>query len=171
MVEIYPGPQKPYHLKEKDISLSTYYRIGSTNRVADQYLIAEMKRSITNQSYDELPLVELNPEDVNFRVASGYFKTTRELRIEDLETLSLIKRVEGREVPTVGGILLFGDEVRRRCFPDYKVQMGFFKGLDKSTIIDSQESTVSPLVDIEEVIKFLKKHMFHSINHKRVKKN
>ena len=55
-----------------------------------------------------------------------------------LETLHLVIRHQGRLVPTVGGILLFGTE-RERYFPDAWIQCGRFGGTDKARILDQLE--------------------------------
>ena len=48
----------------------------------------------------------------------------------DLDTLRIVTKHQGRKVPTVGGMLLFGYE-RERRFPDAWIQAGRFDGLDK----------------------------------------
>ncbi len=56
----------------------------------------------------------LDSEVVDFRAASESFA---EIRKADLETLRLLVPSQGSNVPTIGGILLFGSD-RHRYFPD-----------------------------------------------------
>ncbi len=60
---------------------------------------------------------EINPEALNLRVASGLFAGLREWNESMPETLRLVLRNQGRLVPTVGGVLLFGID-RERYFPE-----------------------------------------------------
>jgi predicted HTH transcriptional regulator len=72
-VEVYPSPLRPHWLKSMGIESGVLVRVGSTNRQADGPLTAEMRRSALNLSYDEDPMPDINPEALDFRVASGLF--------------------------------------------------------------------------------------------------
>lgn len=50
----------------------------------------------------------------------------------------LVTRHQGRIVPTVAGIPLFGT-LRERYFPDAWIQSGCFGGADKARIIDQRD--------------------------------
>lgn len=103
---------------------------------------------------------ELDSEALDFRAASELFASVRTLRRQDLETLRLMTRHQGREVPTVGGILLFGND-RNRHFPDAWIQAGRFGGTDRSHILD-QTAIRSGLVHaVQEAIAFVQKHSLH----------
>lgn len=73
VLEVFPGPSKPYFLKKLGSEKGVYFRVGSTNREADQDIIQELKRSVNHQYFDESPMPHLNPEFIDFRVASGFF--------------------------------------------------------------------------------------------------
>jgi hypothetical protein len=51
---------------------------------------------------------ELNSEAIDFRAASEFFRPIRKLTRHELETLKLVTTYQGRIVPTIGGVLLFG---------------------------------------------------------------
>lgn len=102
-VQIYPGANKPYYLKAAGLPNGVYYRVGSTNREADHTMIEELKRSVTNKFFDETPMLDLNSEEIDFRVASEFFENKKVLNEKDLQTLELIVPNQGRHVPTVGG--------------------------------------------------------------------
>jgi|GEM_PF-3123251 len=53
---------------------------------------------------------ELDSEAIDFRAASEFFAPVRKLVKQDLLTLDVLVRHQGRLVPTVGGLLLFGKE-------------------------------------------------------------
>ncbi len=67
---------------------------------------------------------------------------------------------QGRSVPTVGGMLLFG-ESRERHFPDGWIQAGRFAGVDKSRIADGTEIRAHLIRAVEQAIAFVEKHALH----------
>lgn len=155
---VHPSPQRPHYLKREGPEHGVYVRIGSTNRRADASLVEEMKRYSRGESFDEMPMVELDSEAIDFRAASESFADIRPLRKADLESLRLLTRHQGRKVPTVGGILLFGVN-RESFFPDAWIQAGRFDGIDKSRILDRAEIRSRPDRAVEETIAFIEKHL------------
>jgi len=156
-VQVYPSPARPYYLKAAGLENGVFVRVGSTNRQADPDMIEELRRFARGQSFDEQPLPELDSEALDFRAASELFAPTRRLKRLDLETLKLITRHQGRKVPTVGGMLLFGKE-RERYFPDAWIQAGRFRGEDRSRIADTAEIRLHLPLAVEEAIAFVRKH-------------
>jgi predicted HTH transcriptional regulator len=61
---------------------------------------------------------------------------------------------QGKTVPTVGGMILFGHD-RARHFPDAWIQAGRFAGSDKSRILDRIEIHSFPVQAVEEAIAFV----------------
>lgn len=157
-VEIYPSPSRPHHLNRLGPKDGVYVRVGSTNRRADSFLIDEMRRFLHASTFDEQPLPESSSEAIDFRVASEYFRPLRKLTRATLQTLKITTNYQGRIVPTVGGMLLFGVD-RFSSFPDAWIQAGRFAGTDRSRIVDSMEVRSYLPSAAEQVISFLKKHM------------
>jgi len=135
-------------------------RVGSTNRRADTELIEELRRFARGEGFDEQPMPGLDSEALDFRAASESFAAFRKLARRDLETLRLVTDHQGRKVPTVGGMILFGTD-RERHFPDAWIQAGRFQGTDKSLIVDRVEIRSMPVRAIEEAIAFVQKHALH----------
>lgn len=156
-VEVYPSALRPHWLKSEGMEDGVLVRVGSTNRRADRPLIGEMRRSALNLSYDEEPMPELNPEVLDFRVASGLFAGLREWNEHTPDTLRLITQHQGRLVPTIGGMLLFGS-VRERYFPDAWVQCGRFAGTDKAHILDQRDIREYLPFALNEAFDFVRKH-------------
>jgi ATP-dependent DNA helicase RecG len=125
--QIHPSPGRPHYLKREGLESGTYVRVGSTNRRADRELIEELRRFARGEAYDEQAMPELDSEALDFRAASESFAPVRRIKRRDLETLRLVASHQGRKVPTVGGILLFGKD-RERHFPDAWIQAGRFRG-------------------------------------------
>jgi predicted HTH transcriptional regulator len=157
-VEVYPSASRPHSLNRLGPESGTFVRVGSTNRRADSALIEEMRRYSQLASFDEQPEPEMNSEAIDFRVASEFFKPVRKLARKDLETLKIVTNYQGRIVPTVGGVLLFGTN-RLERYPDAWIQVGRFAGNDKRRLIDSMEVRSYLPGAAEEVVAFLQKHM------------
>lgn len=156
-VRVYPSPSRPHFIKRTGRRSGTYVRVGSTNRQADAQLIAEMQRFAIGESFDEWPMPEANSEAIDFRAASESFAPVRKLSRRNLETLRLLTPHQGRLVPTIGGMLLFGRD-RLDHFPDAWIQAGRFAGTDKATILDHVRLETHPIRAIEEAVAFVEKH-------------
>lgn len=157
-VEVYPSSSRPHYLNRLGLEEGVFVRVGSTNRRADPFLIEEMRRYNQVASFDEQPIPELNSEAIDFRVASEFFKPIRKLARHELQTLKIVTSYQGRTVPTIGGILLFGPD-RLVHYPDAWIQAGRFAGSDRRRIIDSTEIRSYLPGVAAEVIAFLQKHM------------
>jgi ATP-dependent DNA helicase RecG len=160
-VQVHPSPTRPHYLKGAGQSQGVYVRVGSTNRRADEQLRQELGRVVRGEAYDEQPLPELNSEAIDFRVASELFAPVRKLKRADLDTLRIITKYQGRKVPTVGGMLLFGIE-RTNYFSDAWIQAGRFKGTDRTSIVDHVNINELPVSAIERAIQFIQKHLSKS---------
>ena len=134
-VRVYPSSTRPHYIARTGPDAGTYVRVGSTNRKADARLIAEMQRFARGESFVERPMPALDSEVLDFRVASELLSPVRKLTRRNIDTLRLLTTHQGRSVPTVGGLLLFGQD-RLDHFPDAWIQAGRFAGTDKAAIID-----------------------------------
>jgi predicted HTH transcriptional regulator len=159
-VRVHPSPSRPHYLRREGLEGGVYVRVGSTNRRADRELVEELRRIGRGEAFDEQPMPDLDSEALDFRVASESFAPVRRLRRGDLETLRLVTDHQGRKVPTVGGVLLFGRD-RERHFPDAWIQAGRFRDTDRSRILDRVEIRSHPVRAIEEAIAFVQKHGLH----------
>jgi ATP-dependent DNA helicase RecG len=168
-VQIHPSPIRPHYLKAGGPDEGVYVRVGSTNRRADRELVEELRRFARGQAFDEQPMPEIDSEALDFRAASESFAPVRRLTQRDMETLHLVTDHQGRLVPTVGGMLLFGRD-RARHFPDAWIQAGRFLGSDKSRIEDRLEIRSLPVCAVEETIAFVEKHSLHGARIGRVRR-
>ena len=67
---------------------------------------------------------------------------------------------QGKTVPTLGGIILFGHDCERH-FPEAWIQAGRFAGSDKNRILDRIEIHFPPVQAVEEAIAFVHKQSWH----------
>ena len=156
-VKVHPSTTRPHYLRREGLDAGVYVRVGSTNRRADRQLIEELRRSIQGSGFDEEPMPELDSQALDFRAVSEFFAPFRKLRRQDLENLRLQTRHQGRKVPTVGGMLLFGQE-RQHHFPDAWIQVGRFEGTTRNRITDQRELRTYPVDAIPKAIAFVQKH-------------
>ncbi len=157
-IEVYPSNNKPHYLKRKGRSGGAYVRVGSSNRVADAALLQELERYSRFETYDAMPMPELSEKDIDFDLALTCFSPYRKLKKTDLETLKLVATHQGKNVPTVGGILLFGKN-RLSSFPDAWIQAGRFSGVNKAHITDVLEIVTIPSIAVVDAIQFVEKHV------------
>jgi len=158
VVRVHPSPIRPHYLAESGLLEGTLVRVGSTNRRADASLIGELQRYAQGRCFDEDPVPDLNASTLDFDAASRLFAERRELRPADLRTLGVTADFQGTEVPTVGGVVLFGKE-RLRRFPDAWIQAGRFEGTTRRRIIDSTEITALPVAAVEEAVAFVRRYL------------
>lgn len=156
-VRVYPSSSRPHHLKSLGPEAGVFVRVGSTNRRADSALIEELRRLVRNESFDEQPMPDLDSEAIDFRATSESFAHARALKRADLVTLRLTAQYQGREVPTVGGMLLFGRD-RERYFPDAWIQAGRFHGNDRRRILDTKEIRAHLVPVVEQAVQFIQRH-------------
>jgi ATP-dependent DNA helicase RecG len=133
------------------------------NRRADHDLIEELRRFSRGESFDERAVPDLDSEAIDFRAASESFAAVRRLKRIDLESLRLVTSHQGRKVPTVGGVLLFGKD-RATRFPDAWIQAGRFRGTDRSHIDDHAQIRSYPATAVFEAIAFVEKHAVHGFS-------
>lgn len=157
-IEVHASPTRPHFLKSAGAEAGVFVRVGSTNRRADAETRQELLRVVRGESYDEQGLPEFDSEALDFRAASESFAEVRKLTPAALRALRLITRHQRRNVPTVGGFLLFGKD-RHLAFPDAWIQVGRFRGIDRSQIEDHLELREYPVRAILAAIAFVHKHM------------
>lgn len=158
-VHVHPSAGRPHYLKREGQESGVYVRVGSTNRRADREMVEEMRRYARGVGFDEQALPELDSEALDFRAASESFAPVRKLKRADLDTLRMVTTHQGRKVPTVGGLLLFGKD-RARHFPDAWIQAGRFQGTDKAHISDHIEIRSYPVHAVDAAIAFVHKHIW-----------
>ncbi len=55
VVEIFPGPMRPYYLKSKGLVKGTYIRVAGTSRPAEDYMLKELILEGQNRYFDSEP--------------------------------------------------------------------------------------------------------------------
>ena len=127
-------------------------------------------RLIRSELRAELELPHLSATAIDFHIASELFKKRRRLKKADLHSLHAVTEHHNKLVPTVGGVLLFGDDPERE-FPDAWIQCGRFGGTDKSVIADSVECHGVLTKIADEAFEFIRKHTLYGAAITGLKRN
>jgi ATP-dependent DNA helicase RecG len=169
IAEVFLSNSRPHFLRSEGPESGVYVRLGSTNRQADRELIAELRRSVEGVSFDEMPMNELSVDDLDLKTATQLFESSRELNEKELMTLKLLRKEQGRLVPTKGAVLLFGKE-RNRYFSDSWIQCGRFIGKDRAEIFDHIELYDHLPKAVDSIMLFLKKHAMRGADFSEIRR-
>lgn len=148
----------PFFIKKLGKDKGTYVRLGSTNRLADTETLQALILLSKNVSFDQLPCLDAEETDIDWRVAEDLFKRVKKgLTKANAKDIGLIISKSRAYHPTNGGILLFGFN-RLRYFPDAIVRCARFAGIERESIIDELEiSDLLPLA-IDPVTAFIERN-------------
>lgn len=168
VVEVPAGEQKPYQVKKLGVEKGVFVRIGSTNRLADKALRAELGRESRNITFDKLAVGRAGFNDFDLEKIKRYQElkerrlgTPSEKISEDyLEKISAYRKSNGRRIPTIGGLLLFGKEPQSITdLPRAIIKAARFRGKGKGYIID-QTVIEDVLPDqINQAVQFILKNI------------
>lgn len=158
-VEVFLSGSRPHYLKALGPDQGVLVRLGSSNRQADAQLIAELRRTAMGETFDAMPMPELDLDDLDLPVMAQQLGAGAALAEQKLLTLKLLTRYQGRLVPTKGAVLLFGKH-RLTYFDDAWIQCGRFQGTDKVDIFDQADIHEHLPLAVDSIELFLKKHAF-----------
>ncbi|MBL8291156.1 MAG: putative DNA binding domain-containing protein [Bryobacterales bacterium] len=159
-IQVYPSNTRPHYLQRLGPEGGVFLRVGSTNRRAEAPQIEELKRWNRMDSFDEQAIPDLKSEAIDFRAASEFFEPYRRLTPKAWSTLRVTTEHQGHQVPTIGGLLLFGKD-RFSRFPDAWIQAGRFAGTSRTRLVDSAEIRSLLPRAAEEAVAFARKHLTH----------
>ena len=163
---IYRGSMPPYYLKDKGKLKGTYIRVGSTNKLADETIIAELERRRRNISFDSEVVMDKSADELDI---SGFKllykeKTGEDLNIQVLRKLELVKTEQDKEYPTKALLLFSDDNLRNSMFPNAKVECARFKGTGTEEFLDQKSIIVHIGLQAEETYNFVLRHINKAAN-------
>ncbi len=160
-IHVYKGSMPPYYLKNKGKLEGTYIRVGSTNRLADENIIADLERKRRNLSFDSSVVMDKEFPDIEIKRFAQLYKekTGEELNIQVLRKLDLIKEEQGKLYPTNALILLSDDELRYSIFPNAKIECARFKGVETDEFVDQKTIETNIVEQVEEAYNFVLRHI------------
>ncbi|MBM4038870.1 MAG: hypothetical protein FJ290_10175 [Planctomycetes bacterium] len=160
----------PYYVRSEGPELGVYVRLGSTNRAAGPEMLAELRLLARNTFYDEQPCPQASSDDLDVRVASELFAAvSRPLTPPKLRSLGLLVEQGGREVPSIGAVLLFG-KTRERFFPSAALRCARFLGKDTARFLDQAEIDEHLPKAVDSAVAFIERHTRQGIEIGRVRR-
>lgn len=170
VVEIYPGANRPYYLKQIGKEHGTYIRIGGTSRPADFMKIKELELEGINQSWDELTCIgyQVTEEAIerlcrdirSYMIRSSNEEEQKEIPnvgVEQLLNWKILKKTEEGLKATNAFVLLTSDYFRFA-----RIQCALFKGTDRDEFIDRKEYSGPLYEQIESAYQFVLRHINRS---------
>jgi len=154
VIEVFRGALLPYYLKQKGKLKGTFVRVGSTNRLADERIIAELQRQRLNKSFDEEENFEFDLDNLDLSIIYKQFeKIEKKCDYEKLKNLKLIKAFNNKDIATNALSIILGK------FDNSSIKCARFKGTTKEVFIDKKEFNQDLFFNLEKTIKFLKNHL------------
>ena len=166
VVEIFPGMEKPYFVKELGMMDGTYVRVGGATRLAEPYQVQELLLSGTNSSADQLA-AESTVSDVEieefcrmmYREAGkrrvGDEDVVR-LQKEDLLAWKLLREEEGECRATGGWHLLTGSA--EELFPEGFIQCAEYLGATRLDFVGGEEFAGSLTEQVDGAADYVHAH-------------
>ncbi len=161
VVEIFPGFQKPYYLKDKGKHKGTYVRIGSVNRLASEETLVSLERDKRKISYDEVVAYEFTAGTINLKRFIADYTTSSGKPLPEEKLLNLGLFVLERETlfPTHAALLLSDSPDRKRFFPYAKIECARFKGTETKVFLDQATIDEPIYATIEPCMAFIKRNI------------
>jgi len=147
VVEIFPGMEKPYFIKEAGMMDGAYVRVGGATRLAEPYQVQELLLSGTNSSADQLA-AENAVDDVEIEEFCRMMYREAEkrradadgvarLQKEDLLAWKLLREEDGVYRATNGWHLLMG--TAEELFPEGFIQCAEYLGTTRLDFVGGEE--------------------------------
>jgi len=157
VAEVFPGSQRPYHLKAKGPRQGTYIRVGSSDRVAGPGTLIDLEHDGLGTPYDRKRAVRAKMGDLDLaRLGEMY---GRDFDENTLHTLDFVVEDQGELVPTNAGMLI-GSPHPERSMPHAFVMCARFRGNEKIVFVDKADIYGPLPAAIDEILSFLKRNAF-----------
>ncbi len=150
----------PYYVKRGSDGGVVYVRFGSTNRIADDETIANIKILARNTTFDEISCPLASVDDLDWESMEACFQAAKKPFTKNkAKSIGIVTAMSGSDYPSNGGFLLFGKD-RKRIFPDAIIRCVRFAGSTKESSIDHREIDAHLTSAVDEVLHFITKNTF-----------
>lgn len=145
-VRVYPGPNRPYYLKDKGLREGgVFIRRGTSSVVAPEDLILKMVRERPSASYESMMSMR---QDLTFEVTNRFFRDKGiEFGRRQMDSLGMLR---GESYTNLAFML--SDQF------DQSVKMAVFEDEFKGAFLDRAEASGSVLGQFEKAYTFVDKH-------------
>ncbi len=160
VVDVRPGPERPYHISAEGVQKGTYVRVSGITRAADASTLRELQLEGSRGSFDARTNFDVEVLDADVeRICSDLSAISgRPVTIQNLYNEGVLARKGGRTFPTNAYALLLGG-----VFRDNRIRCAMFKGkektLDKTMFLDRRECEGPVYRQIEDAYSFVLKNL------------
>ncbi len=160
-VKIYKGNNMPYYLKSKGKLKGTYIRVGSSNRLASDEIIAELERQRRNISFDAEINFDISLSELDIRSFTNFYeeKTGEKLSENTLKKLHLVQQYNNELKPTNALVLFSDHELRKFQFHYAKIECARFKGTSSEIFIDQKTIDTNIALQADQAYEFILRHI------------
>lgn len=153
-----PHSVGPFYAKAKGLTKGTYIRLGSTNRLADASILAELQRLGENECFDEMPTSGCSIQDLDLEAIKACFKKAGKKFVESTAfSLHLYLKKQSKTIPSKGAILLFGKN-RKEFFPNATIRCVRFLGITKDEVLDHQDIDDYLPLALDKIMSFVQRN-------------
>jgi ATP-dependent DNA helicase RecG len=134
VVEVPKGKDKPY----QTLDGKYWLRVGSTNPTASKEELSRLFQQAGLIHFDTAPVADTGREGIDNRLVHIYYHTYYKIDFLQLDAseqqnlllnADIITEQEGKQLTTIGGLLMFGKQPQRRL-PHSSIMFAVFKGVD-----------------------------------------
>jgi len=159
ILEVFPGPNKPYYRKSEGLEKGTYIRLGCSTLRATPDLIEELKWQARGKSFDVMPVYqtsenELDQQKIKLFLENRKGKKKTQIDKEMLLSYYLIVQEHAHIYASTAGILLFGKEPQH-FFSEAMIICSHFKGTEGREAIASIDCTGTLFEQFEAAYEFI----------------
>lgn len=148
----------PYYAKAKGLNKGTYIRLGSTNRLADAAILAELERLGEHECFDEMPTTGCSIQDLDLdAIQSSFKKVGKKFETSTAFSLHLYLKKQSKSIPSKGAILLFGKN-RKEIFPHATIRCVRFSGTTKDEVLDHQDVNDYLPLALDKIMAFVQRN-------------
>ncbi len=153
-----PHSVGPYYAKVKGLKKGTYIRLGSTNRLADAAILAELERLGENECFDEMPTTGCSIQALDLEAIKACFKKVgKKFEESTAFSLHLYLKKQSKSIPSKGAILLFGKN-RKELFPHATIRCVRFSGIARDEVLDHQDIDDYLPLALDKIISFVQRN-------------
>ena len=153
-----PHSAGPYYIKSEGPEKGVYIRFGSTNRIVDDEMLQMLRNFAKNRYFDETPYIEGEVSDLDWdAINDSFHQVHKKVTMPIAESLGLVVKNGSTELPSYGGILLFGKD-RLTLFPEAIIRCARFLGNTRVQFLDAADFKNYLASAMEDSIKFIQRN-------------
>lgn len=159
IIDIAEGATKPYHLNAKQISNSTYVRLGAHTMLATADIIHQLQWQGRRKFLDEMPVHTANKNEIDMGEFEK-FLSDRKQKTNDINRADMLKHYEilvkdrTKTHPSVGGLLLFGKNPQQ-YFSEAFIICTHFSGTSGRDVIATRDITGHLIQQYKDALAFI----------------